>query len=145
MASSRMNKHLSKKQVSSLTETVVAEIERIQNKISLEGALLAKTANANSGKDEVDSANDDIMKHQELRFATRETFYLKKLKATYKLMDSDEYGMCDDCGSEISYQRLMARPTSTMCITCKEEAERGEMQSIHGSSNSALGNAVSLS
>lgn len=145
MASSRMNKHLSKKQVNLLIETVVAEMERIQNKISFESAQLAITANANSGRDEVDSANDDIMKHQELRFATRETGYLKQLKSTLSLMDSDEYGMCQDCGSEISYQRLMARPTSTMCITCKEEMERDEMQSIHGGETHDLGKTVSLS
>ena len=99
---------------------------------------------ANSGRDEVDSANDDIIKHSELRFTTRETLYLKKLKKTLPIFDTDEYGVCEDCGAEITFQRLMARPTSTMCIGCKEESERDELQSFHGRRSKSLGQQVNL-
>ncbi|MEE2670210.1 MAG: TraR/DksA family transcriptional regulator [Bdellovibrionota bacterium] len=142
--SSRMNRHLTKKQLKELEDQVRAERERIHNKLNLEQGH--KAANdSSSGRDEVDSANDDIIRHAELRFATRETLYLKKLMKTLVLMDSEEYGMCEECGSPISFTRLKARPTSTMCIGCKEEAERNELQSFHGRQSKSLGKSVSFS
>lgn len=144
MASSRrMNAHLKKTQIKELKNIVIAEKERVQNKLNLENTHLSVNGD-NSGKDEVDSANDDIMRHTELRFATRESLYLKKLMKTLDHIETDEYGMCDECGAEISFSRLKARPTSTMCITCKEESEREEMQSSHGRVSKSLGKSVSF-
>ena len=142
MSNSRMNNHLTTKHLADLKDKVMAEVERIENKLMTERLM---AVNQNSGRDEVDSANDEIIQREELRFATRETFYLKKLRKAMKHMDSDEYGLCDDCGTSISFQRLKARPTSTMCITCKEESERDELQSFHGRQSKSLGKTVSLS
>jgi DnaK suppressor protein len=142
MSNSRMNNHLTTKHLTDLKDKVMAEVERIENKLMTERLM---AVNQNSGRDEVDSANDEIIQREELRFATRETFYLKKLRKAMKHMDSDEYGLCDDCGTSISFQRLEARPTSTMCITCKEESERDELQSFHGRQSKSLGKTVSLS
>ena len=139
--SSRLNDHLTEGQLETLRDKVMAEIERIENKLATEKTRMEM---ANSGRDEVDSANDDIIKHAELRFTTRETLYLKKLKKTLPIFDTDEYGVCEDCGAEISFQRLMARPTSTMCIGCKEESERDELQSFHGRRSKSLGQQVNL-
>lgn len=33
------------------------------------------------------------------------------------------YGQCESCHAEIALKRLLARPFSTLCISCKEEAE----------------------
>mgnify|MGYP000070652613 FL=1 len=139
--SNRLNDHLTEGQLETLRDKVMAEIERIENKLATEKARMEM---ANSGRDEVDSANDDIIKHSELRFTTRETLYLKKLKKTLPIFDTDEYGVCEDCGAEITFQRLMARPTSTMCIGCKEESERDELQSFHGRRSKSLGQQVNL-
>lgn len=140
--SSRLNDHLPDDQLNTLRDKVLAEIERIENKLAVEKSHME--ISQNSGRDEVDSANDDIIRHAELRFATRETLYLKKLKKTRGLIDSDEYGICEDCGSDITFTRLMARPTSTLCIVCKEESERDELQSFHGRKSKSLGTQISL-
>ncbi|MFT6630209.1 MAG: DnaK suppressor protein [Bacteriovoracaceae bacterium] len=144
MTSSRTNNHLTKKQFNELKEKVLAEKERIANKLNLEAPHKAINE-SDSGKDEVDSANDDIMRRTELRFATRESLYLKKLNKTLDLMETEDYGGCEDCGQSISFTRLKARPTSTMCIGCKEESERGELQSYHGRMSKSLGSSVSFS
>lgn len=136
MGNSRMNSHLTKKQLKSLMDLVQAERDRIFNKLNLESS--GQTFIKDKSGDEVDSANDDIMRKTELRFATREMLYLKKLNKTIRLMDTDEYGMCDECGAQISFTRLSARPTSTMCITCKEESERDELQNYQGRMSKSL-------
>ena len=33
---------------------------------------------------------------------------------------------CEDCGEPIGFRRLLARPVTTLCIDCKEEAEKEE-------------------
>lgn len=137
MARSSINKHLTKKQLKELKDQVLAEKERVQNKLnfSQHHKDMMKT---DSGKDEVDSANDDIIRRTELRFMTREALYLKKLTKTLTHFETEEYGACEDCGEGISFTRLKARPTSTMCITCKEESERDELQSYHGRTSKSL-------
>lgn len=137
MKTSRMNDHLSDKQLNVLREKVLEEVERIEHKLKAKD--LGLNINQETSGDEVDSANNDIIKHTELRFTTRETLYLKKLNKTRLMLDSQEYGICGDCGGEISFTRLQARPTSTMCITCKEESERDELQSFHGRKSKSLG------
>lgn len=143
MASSRKNIHLTKKQKADLKDAVQAERERIINKANLEQPHKAITS-GDSGRDEVDSANDDILRRSELRFASRESLYLKKIVKTLELMDTDNYGACEDCGEGISLTRLKARPTSTMCIGCKEESERNELQSYKGRVSKSLGKSVSF-
>ena len=140
--SSRLNNHLTKKELTLLKDKVLAEIERIQNKMNTEFAQFDPSLMG--AKDEVDSANDQILAHTQLRFATRETLYLKKLKKTLQVVDSEEYGICEECGAQISFQRLLARPTSTMCINCKEESERDEQQNVHGRQSKSLGKQVNL-
>jgi len=141
MGNSRMNSHLSTKNLAELKDKIMAEVERIENKLLSKQLMVV---NQNSG-DEVDSANEEIIRHEELRFATRESLYLKKLKKTIKNVDSEDYGLCEDCAAPILFQRLKARPTSTMCITCKEESERDELQSFHGRQSKSLGKTISLS
>lgn len=137
----REDRHLDDDQRRALKDKLLSEIERIQNN-NLEAKV--QIAQNQAGGDEVDSANENILKHSELRFATRETLYLKKLKKTLKIVDSDEYGICEDCGAPITFTRLMARPTSTMCIVCKEESERDEFQNFHGRRSKSLGNSINL-
>lgn len=138
---SRLNRHLTEDHLKTLKDKILSEIERIQNK---QQEAKIKIADAQAGGDEVDSANDSILKHSEMRFATRETLYLKKLNKTLKQIDTEEYGMCEDCGSSISFARLMARPTSTMCIVCKEESERDEQQNFHGRRSKSLGTQLNM-
>jgi DnaK suppressor protein len=144
MTGSRKNNHLTKKQLTELKEKVLAEQERITNKLNFEAPHKAINE-SDSGKDEVDSANDDIMRRTELRFATRESLYLKKIIKTLELMQTEDYGGCEDCGQSISFTRLKARPTSTMCIGCKEESERDELQSYNGTISKSLGSPVNFS
>ena len=55
----------------------------------------------------------------ELRTRDRERKLLRKINETLALLDTDEYGYCESCGSEIGLRRLEVRPTATLCIDCK--------------------------
>ncbi|MBP3731279.1 MAG: RNA polymerase-binding protein DksA [Mailhella sp.] len=66
-----------------------------------------------------------------LRIRDRERKLITKIQAALKRIDSGEYGICAECGEEISLARLKARPVTTLCVACKARQEEGE--AIHGS------------
>ena len=45
-------------------------------------------------------------------------------------LEDGTFGICEECNREISEKRLMARPTATLCIECKEKEEARENTGI---------------
>lgn len=140
----RLNSHLSDKQLIALKDKLLAEAERIRTNFQLkkEEYVINSTS---GGKDEVDSANDNILLAADMRFSNRESLYYKKITKTLTKVESESYGMCDECGDPITYTRLIARPTSEMCILCKEESEREESQNFFERRSKSLGREMTVS
>jgi len=66
----------------------------------------------------------------ELRTRDRERKLLKKVQQSLALIDSGEYGWCEETGEPIGIQRLLARPTANLSL---EAQERREMrQKLYG-------------
>ncbi|NVK30523.1 MAG: RNA polymerase-binding protein DksA [Gammaproteobacteria bacterium] len=66
----------------------------------------------------------------ELRTRDRERKLIKKIDASLRDIENDEYGYCETCGIEIGVDRLDARPTADQCIDCKSVAELREKQGL---------------
>ena len=45
----------------------------------------------------------------------------KAIETALKLLEIDEYGICQDCGADINPRRLEAIPWTTLCVYCQEE------------------------
>lgn len=45
---------------------------------------------------------------------------LADVAAALKRLDAGSYGQCERCGSAIAAERLAARPTASMCISCAD-------------------------
>ncbi len=78
--------------------------------------------------DEVDRASQEEEFALELRTRDRERKLIRKIEKTLSNIDSDDFGYCANCGSEIGIRRLEARPTADLCVDCKELAEIKEKQ-----------------
>lgn len=76
--------------------------------------------------DELDLAVSESNRDFQLRLADRERRLLRKIQRALLRIQNGEYGVCESCGSAITYQRLMARPVATQCIDCKTEMEQLE-------------------
>ena len=76
--------------------------------------------------DQLDLAVTESDRDFTLRLADRERRLLRKIKTAMERMQAGEYGVCESCGSPITFQRLMARPVAKQCIDCKTEAEQLE-------------------
>lgn len=114
-------------------ESVVKNLEGFQQVVDNEGK-----------SDEVDMANADYTNAHILRMRNREIFYLKKLNQAIEKFEDNSYGSCEECGCDIKFARLWARPTAQMCITCKEESERSEQSHIAGKKSKSMGETISL-
>ncbi|MBW2337554.1 MAG: RNA polymerase-binding protein DksA [Deltaproteobacteria bacterium] len=62
-----------------------------------------------------------------LRIRDRESMLIKKIRNSLEAIECEEYGICEDCGEEISIERLKARPVTSLCIRCKTKRESIEL------------------
>jgi len=49
---------------------------------------------------------------------------MRDIEAALQRIKNDEYGVCIDCGEEVTFPRLMAYPTAKRCIVCQEQREK---------------------
>ncbi len=75
-----------------------------------------------------DRASQETDMSLELRSRDRERKLIKKIDEAVSLIETGDYGYCDNCGVEIGIQRLEARPTATLCVDCKTLDEIRERQ-----------------
>jgi DnaK suppressor protein len=66
---------------------------------------------------DTDLSNELTVKH------IKNKQYREIINALEKIKEGN-YGICEDCGEQISNKRLEVYPTSKLCIVCQEEYER---------------------
>ena len=70
------------------------------------------------------SSNYDRGKHQEpLTKLIGGVAVIKKINRALERLNNGDFGVCEECGREISEERLMARPMAVLCIRCKRKEE----------------------
>lgn len=84
------------------------------------------TTDAANFPDPTDRATQESDRNFELRIRDRERKLINKIKDALDRIETDEFGICEECGEEISEARLKVRPVTTLCINCKMEAEEKE-------------------
>lgn len=60
----------------------------------------------------------------ELRTRDRERKLLQKVRKALQMIESGDYGYCEDTGEPIGLKRLVARPTATLSIEAQERREK---------------------
>ena len=73
--------------------------------------------------DPLDRASAESDRTWTLRIRGRENMLIKKIRNSLEAIEKEEYGICEDCGEEISIERLKARPVTSFCIGCKTKRE----------------------
>lgn len=66
----------------------------------------------------------------ELRTRDRERKLLKKIQQSLQLIESKDYGWCEETGEPIGIGRLLARPTATLSLEAQERREK--RQKLYG-------------
>lgn len=76
--------------------------------------------------DPADRATAESDRAFTLRLRDRERKLIKKIQQAIDRIDDGEFGICSECGEDISVPRLKARPVTTLCIECKSKQEADE-------------------
>jgi DnaK suppressor protein len=112
-----------------------ATIEHFKNLfleiLSEEEIFEGKLAPVSLEGDEVDIVSVEKENQMDFRLKARNAIYLKKVRKSLQKIEDGTFGECEDCGAEITYNRLVARPTADLCIHCKEAQEKEENQMVH--------------
>ena len=95
-------------------------------------------------KDELDLATSELENGMRMRLRNREALFLKKIEEALSRIQAGTFGECEDCNEPIDLKRLEARPTTTSCISCKEDQERREWLHIDGHRHKSLGKKLKL-
>ena len=101
--------------------------ERIDELLSQANETVSgMTSHKENLPDPSDRATLESDRNFTLRIRDRERKLIGKIKEALERIDQGTYGLCEDCGEEISTERLKARPVTTLCIDCKKTQETEE-------------------
>ncbi|MBN2693180.1 TraR/DksA C4-type zinc finger protein [bacterium] len=96
-------------------------LQQTQEELEFMGNPLAEE---NRLPDDNDIASVQYEQSYQIRMKERNEKYIKKIKKALRRLDDGEYDICEECGNEISIERLKARPVATICIDCKKQMEK---------------------
>ena len=104
------------------------KLEEMNNNLlsEAEKTLADMTDRSDNYPDPTDRAAAESDRSFELRIRGRERKLLIKIKEAIERIEGGTYGICEECGDDISDQRLEARPVTTLCIECKTKQENNE-------------------
>ena len=103
------------------------DLERQRTAILAEaGEGLTNRKNQETFADVSDQATAEADQNFSMRIKEREQKLLKKIDEALDRMDKQIYGICERCEEVIPYERLKARPVTTLCIACKTLQEQEE-------------------
>lgn len=59
------------------------------------------------------------------RIAKNDGNLLEKIDLALKRLDAGSYDVCANCGGNIPVERLLAKPSVSLCVTCQEAKDAG--------------------
>jgi len=95
--------------------------DEIAKYISGENKQLVDTAN-----DDGDWAQVDISEDLSLQRLSTHRKLMYNIDEAIRKIAEGTYGICEECGEEISEKRLLVLPTATLCVDCQENKEQFE-------------------
>jgi DnaK suppressor protein len=101
--------------------------DRLQELLSqADDTVSDMTSHKDNFPDPIDRSSLETDRNFMLRIRDREHKLIKKIRKAIERIENGTYGICDDCGGDISVERLKARPVTTQCIDCKTKEEASE-------------------
>lgn len=117
--------YMNASQLAFFKSLLLIELVQLQENLNHTSEHLREVEDA---ADPADRATQEESRGLELRTRDRERKYLKSINSALARIEDGRYGYCDDTGEPIGLQRLIARPTTKLCLEAQERHERRERQ-----------------
>ncbi len=122
---------MNKKQLQHLEQRLLDERGRVMKELGYYDESFNNTLQASDGDlssysfHMADQGTDTMEREKQFLFASQEGRYLWHVNQALRRLyaEPDNFGKCQQCGQEISLERLDALPHARLCITCKEKEE----------------------
>ena len=79
---------------------------------------------AEQARDAEDDSFSNLIVDLNYSEVERDADELRRIQGALRRLNDGTYGLCVDCGKDISLARLRAEPTAVRCIQCQETYER---------------------
>lgn len=120
--------YMSEAQLNFFKQLLETELQLLQENMRQTSAHLSLQQET---PDPADRATQEENYTLELRTRDRERKHLKTIQSALRRIEEGSYGYCEETGEKIGLQRLLARPTTRLCLEAQERHERRERQFNH--------------
>ena len=125
---------MNKKQLRHLEKRLLEERDRVIKELqrygeSFSGELQSADGDLSSYSFHMaDQGTDAMEREKQFLFASKEGRYLWHVnEALRRLYESPKkFGICQECGEPVGFERLDALPHARLCIKCKAKEEDGD-------------------
>ncbi|HUR75914.1 MAG TPA: TraR/DksA family transcriptional regulator, partial [Sporichthya sp.] len=103
------------------------DVDRLRDEIAVarsERESLLRDYGDGSGEDQADAGTKTLEREQEMSLVNNALDMLQQDERALSRLDDGSYGQCESCGNPIGKARLQAFPRATLCVSCKQRAER---------------------
>ena len=108
-------------QLESLRSALELERDSVDRQLAEHGAPAdGETVEVDVDEGFADSAHATAERSQTLALVEQLHEHRRDIDSAMARMDEGSYGKCENCGQDIPFERLEARPTATLCVTCKQ-------------------------
>jgi DnaK suppressor protein len=86
-----------------------------------------READGEPSQDTADKAANSYTKEFLFSLSNSERQLLKQVDDALSRIESRDYGVCASCEDSLNLKRLQAVPWATLCISCQEKQELGQL------------------
>ena len=113
-----------------LARQITEERQAIQMRLrrmvhhTMNGFLDGQESSSGDPEDNVDQAQQELLKNAETTTYALLTARAKALDRAWESLRRGVYGICQTCGTPIPRRRLEAVPGAAFCLSCQEQMEQ---------------------
>jgi DnaK suppressor protein len=121
-----MTSHLTNAQRAKLKAELDRRLRALERQIATHQEGRSRTEHARDvlERDYDDAPQRAMDREVDMAMSDLDTQELAALARARKRSEGDEFGLCADCGAEITFDRLMAEPGAERCVLCETKHEQ---------------------
>ncbi len=119
-----MSDALTPAQLNELRELLLKRRQELQAEMEQNLANLAPAERTSSVSQDESARLKNLTREVDSRLTHLDAADLTRIDRALELMDEGSYGLCDECGCHIPFERLKIEPMTQHCVTCKSRWEQ---------------------
>lgn len=123
MAKTKEKDKREKLDLKKIKKILVQMKEEFESEVSSSEKLVAEHED-NTFADANDLATHDTDITNEMNVKKIKDSQYEEILEALERIESEDFGVCDECGADIGAKRLEVYPTTKLCINCQEEFEK---------------------